>query len=285
MMVNTNILTETKVREKLKKFGINYELESFEWLPGRKSLVNLICPEHGSFERGFRDISSNKGCNCPKCPNRNMTDSKIKEMLKEYNVSYELKSFKWVANKKSIITLICPDHGEFEKDWNTVSCNKQCVCPKCRGSSGERFISKQLKEKGEIFDREVIDEVNGKRVRYDFVVTTDERITIEFDGQQHFISVFIWIKNEKRLRQRDRQVNKNILMTNQIMIRIEEKDTTLLDGALFLANMMRQICKVYPGGVIVFAGKSYKKMIKEMRPFCWRVLKLKPDLTICWRVS
>lgn len=107
-----------------EKYGLNYKLildDNYSGVCG--GVVDVMCNEHGIIKfnpRNMRNIS----CPCFECSNRNRAKSKTKpyeivvEQLNEkHNGKYTYHDDNKLTyrNKKSIIKIICKEHGEFLK--------------------------------------------------------------------------------------------------------------------------------------------------------------------------
>ena len=111
--------------------------------------VCIICPEHGEFwQTPSAHIRGNK---CPKCAN--MSRGRKKRLTKEefterarrvHGYKYDYYKVRYV-NMMTPVTIVCPEHGDFEQTPN-AHLNGQ-GCPKCKGRNLsqheliEKFIS------------------------------------------------------------------------------------------------------------------------------------------------
>jgi very-short-patch-repair endonuclease len=91
--------------------------------------VKIICPEHGVFEKKpNKHISSKQGC--PKCSDKKLTTEIFIKNAKEiHGNKYDYSKVIYKDNKTKV-KIICPEHGEFEKNYLNHVTNKQ-GCPKC----------------------------------------------------------------------------------------------------------------------------------------------------------
>lgn len=85
---------------------------------GRHNKLIIICPIHGDFEQEAGAHLS--GCGCPKCANEHRNDNKrmsTEEFIKRakyiHGNKYDYSKVNY-KNLESKITIICPEHGEFE---------------------------------------------------------------------------------------------------------------------------------------------------------------------------
>jgi very-short-patch-repair endonuclease/glutaredoxin/uncharacterized C2H2 Zn-finger protein/DNA-directed RNA polymerase subunit RPC12/RpoP len=122
---------------------------------------------------------------CPYCAgfNRTLTDwIDIFNKVHQNKYSYDLiKSINTCDDK---INVICPEHGVFE---TTPIRHKRSGCPKCKKSYGEMFIEQYLKN----HQINYISQKWFKNCKYikclyfDFYLP-EQKICIEYDGEQHF---------------------------------------------------------------------------------------------------
>lgn len=168
----------------------DYSLVDYE---SRAKKVKIICRDHGVFETPPRTHLISKNVGCPKCCGKTLTNEErinvLKEIFSEEN--YDYSKFDYVAREK--VTIICPEHGEFKKQYSHMTHYFQ-GCPSCKGSSkGEIQIEKWLNSYNFEFEKEKsFEECKNKFVlRFDFYLPLNKTL-IEFQGKQHYESVEIW---------------------------------------------------------------------------------------------
>lgn len=152
-----------------------------------KNKVTAVCPIHGEFK-----ISVNKlliGHGCRKCAD---IENGLKKRLTLEEVLYR---FKKIHNNKytypyikeeyetvnSIITVICPVHGEYKQKVGVHLSG--CGCPICNESQLEKYVYSIIGE----CDRQYKPDWLGRK-SLDFYIE-GKRVGIECQGLQHFISV------------------------------------------------------------------------------------------------
>lgn len=95
--------------------------------------VRILCPIHGEFMQ--RPGDHLRGCGCPQCRavkmskiNRLTTESFIRRGSKKHNNKYDYSKVVYTKRLNSV-TIICPEHGEFEQ----LACNHLIGhgCPVC----------------------------------------------------------------------------------------------------------------------------------------------------------
>lgn len=111
--------------------------------------VEIICPEHGSF---FQTIANhvNHGSGCPHCVNKitRTYDKFIKQASDIHGDKYGYKCYDDVRGI-SKISIICPEHGEFEQTVGAHLAGKGCqVCGNNSVDMNEKAVVYILKADG-----------------------------------------------------------------------------------------------------------------------------------------
>lgn len=111
----------------------------------------------------------------------------IKECKKNHNNKYTYDKCIY-ENIKTKVIITCPVHGDFEQ--NSLSHLQGCGCPKCKNSKGETSICCYLDDNNiEYITQHTFDECKYKsKLRFDFYIPSLNSI-IEYDGEQHFMSI------------------------------------------------------------------------------------------------
>jgi len=124
---------------------------------GSKAKLKINCPVHGVFEQTPNDHT--QGAGCPGCAdNAPLTTARfIEKAQSKHGDQYDYSQVLCVS-KKSIVTIWCPEHGEF----NQVAGNHlmQAGCPKCSFSkvyqaqtrTTESFIAAARARHGDKYD-------------------------------------------------------------------------------------------------------------------------------------
>ena len=146
--------------------------------------VCIICPEHGEFWQVANEHL--KGHGCPKCGFNNIsiktrlnTNEFITKAKLIHGNKYDYSKVEYVTNNK-IVTIICPEHGEFKQTPNSHL--NGSGCPKC----GNEKISesKLLSQKTFISKCEI---VHNKRYDYS---------KIKYNGYKSQINIICPIHGE-----------------------------------------------------------------------------------------
>lgn len=172
----------------IHKDRYDYSLVEYE---NTKTKVKIICPEHGTFEQLPKNHLSKSGCpKCSNCHKYSIDDIIDKSNLIHNNkYTYTDNDITTILNK---ITIICPDHGEFEQ-LASNHIHKKYGCPKCNSSKGETMIMDYLNERGIDFkyQHRFYNCRNINELSFDFYLPY-YNLCIEYDGIQHFESVEFW---------------------------------------------------------------------------------------------
>ena len=106
------------IKRFIKKHGDKYDYSIVDY-KNNKSKVKIICPIHGVFEQSPTHHINGQGC--PKCANiknSNISRLTIDSFIirsKEIHNDFYCYSKSIYVNSHTKITIICPDHGEFEQ--------------------------------------------------------------------------------------------------------------------------------------------------------------------------
>lgn len=132
---NTKRIDKSKfIQSCIKVHKNRYVLDNIVYT-GIKNKIIVTCRIHGDFNisaEAFR-----RGQNCPHCAHikRNRTKTKsletfIKQANKVHNNFYNYSLVKYTSTK-TLVTIICPDHGEFQQTPNAHLVGKSCsLCTK-----------------------------------------------------------------------------------------------------------------------------------------------------------
>lgn len=184
-----------------------------------KNKISVECPLHGYFEQRIFDHI--KGHGCPKCGGVGRIDREnfIEKSNKIHNNKYDysLVNFK---NTESKISIICPNHGNFQQKVRYHLKGKGC--PICKTSKGERTIINYLENKKiKFIYQHIFNDCKDKSfLKFDFYLPEYD-MCIEYDGRQHYESVW---ENINVIKNRDKIKNDYCLKNNIRLIRISYKE-------------------------------------------------------------
>ena len=133
-----------------------------------KGRVIIICPEHGEFEQ---QVSSHlKGFGCSECSGlkRLTTTEFISKAINVHNGFYDYSKVKYV-NARKPVTIICPEHGEFNQSPSNHLLGQNCMT--C-------FLETQRKGLNEFISDAI--EIHGDKYDYSKVEykTNKDKVTI-----------------------------------------------------------------------------------------------------------
>ena len=197
---------EELIRKFKEAHGDKYDYSQVKYV-NNVTPVKIICPHHGIFLQAPANHSSGQGC--PKCGSERSADSirltqdqfisKCRE-IHDNKYDYSKTIYK---NNRSLITIICPRHGEFRQTAHTHISGHGC--PICNESVGERRIRKWLSFHGIPFKAQHPMRIHGRILRADFYLK-ERGLVIEYNGIQHYRSVkrFRGEKGFKDCQRRDR---------------------------------------------------------------------------------
>ena len=153
------------IEEARKIHGNKYDYSKVNYVNG-KTKVTIICPEHGEFEQ--TPSVHLLGCACPKCAikkNKNKLSLTIEQFIEKarkiHGNKYNYSKVNYV-NAYTKVTIICPEHGEFEQTPSVHLLG--CACPKCAGKNITKkdFIEKARKIHGDKYDYSKVNYVNSQ---------------------------------------------------------------------------------------------------------------------------
>lgn len=137
MQKNKEVLKEQFIKKAIQKFGKKFDYSKVNYIDC-KTLVTIICPDHGEFIiTPERHLLLKNGC--PQCNRRKQSKNEemtFEEFLEKanlkYNNKYIYKCDNWEGLVKSKVILICPEHGEYKINPRSHLFNiTKCGCPKC----------------------------------------------------------------------------------------------------------------------------------------------------------
>lgn len=190
---------------------------------GDKEYVDVYCTIH-NYKFSTKPNWLHHGSNCQKCydERRGLTLKKsvkalIEEMNEKHNSKYKYPYIdREYKNNKSIITIVCPIHGEFPQTINHHLRGQGCS--KCNESHLESFIRNRLKDNNIEYISQYRDEKLLGYKSLDFYLPK-YNTAIECQGVQHFKCVN-YFGGEKTLNETiDRDICKyNILKEKDIKV-------------------------------------------------------------------
>ena len=201
--------------------------------------ITIICPEHGEFLQ--RPSNHLNGSGCPECGKLNIIEKNsiskeefIKKAIEIHGNKYDYSKVQY-TNCRTLITIICPKHGEFNQLPSDHL--RGSGCPICNYSKKEILIEKYLKENNINFIAQYkisIDQsINSSGIaKIDFYLP-DYNLFIEYNGKQHYVPIE-YFGGELRFEQQQKRDNyvRNYCKENNIKlleISYDTKDQDMLE--------------------------------------------------------
>ena len=134
--------------------GDRYSYDKAEYT-NKNTNVIITCPEHGDFKQ-LASVHLDGG-GCPKCVGKNKTSEEVVEQFKSIQGNrYDYSKIEYI-NNHSPLTIICPEHGEFNQSYTTHL--KGHGCPKCVGrfKTNDAIISEFKNIHGEKYDYSLVE--------------------------------------------------------------------------------------------------------------------------------
>jgi very-short-patch-repair endonuclease len=197
---------------------------------GIKSMIKLICKNHGLFEtQAYHHIN---GVGCSKCSIDNKKRKKL-EIINEFNKIHDNKYLykidsEFISTSDSV-NIICKEHGGFHQNVETHLRGSGCNLCSTK-SRGEIFIKNTLEKYNINFVREKSFE---SRLRFDFWLPELKTI-IEFDGKHHFqpIDYFGGLESFEKIRKNDELKNRYCENNKINLLRINYKDLKNIENII-----------------------------------------------------
>jgi hypothetical protein len=212
-------------------YGNKYDYSQIEY-ENTDTDIKIICPRHGEFfQTPYQHINMGQGCQkCGWEKSSLKQRSNTNEFIYRANIVHNNKfDYSKVNYETALIpvTIICPEHGEFnQRPADHLGGNG---CPICKESKGERFVAQILDKNNIKFERQkkFKDCTNDKKgpacrkLPFDFYLP-DYNSIIEFDGPQHYkpVSIFGGEEAFKKQQLLDMKKNEFCIKNGIRMIRI-----------------------------------------------------------------
>lgn len=158
----TKLTTQQFIERAREKHGDKYDYSRVEYA-NAKTKVCIICPEHGEFwQKPYLHLHGNK---CPKCCGFNRTTKEFIEKAKEvHGDKYDYSKTEYNGSH-SKITIICPEHGEFQQiakehlKYGCKKCADKLVGDRVRLNTDE-FIKRAKNIHGNKYDYSKVEYIN-----------------------------------------------------------------------------------------------------------------------------
>lgn len=153
--------TEDFIKKAKEAHGDRYDYSEVNYV-NNHTPVKIICKEHGIFEQV--PWSHIKGCDCPKCTHQSFkhtTETFIEKARKVHGDKYDYSKVEYKTSHDNV-TIICPEHGEFNQQATHHLMGKGC--PRCasprKNMSEEEIIEEFKKIHGNKYDYSELGYIN-----------------------------------------------------------------------------------------------------------------------------
>lgn len=144
----------TKFIEKASKLHNDKYDYSEVMYTNNRDMIIISCPKHGKFKQLV--LGHLQGYGCYKCGNETrtyLTEDFIKKAKIKHGDKYDYSKVMYVHSKNKV-TIICPEHGEFEQIANAHLYGS--ICPRCsnddRKLTQKEFIKRGKQIHGDKYD-------------------------------------------------------------------------------------------------------------------------------------
>ncbi len=157
---NYSPTTEEFIEHAKNKHGDKYDYSKTVYKKGHEK-VTIICPEHGEFEQSPSGHLKTNGC--PLCSNEiyrniSLTQNEFLSRAKEkHGDKYDYSKTVYKKGHEKV-TIICPEHGEFEQEAKAHMEGQECkTCAiiknsKTRCFTQNEFLSRAKEKHGDKYD-------------------------------------------------------------------------------------------------------------------------------------
>lgn len=136
----------------------DYSLTEYK---GSKIPITVVCFEHGPFQ--VLPHNHLKGQGCPKCTFTRSTDDFIRNARKKFGDKYDYSKVDY-KSAHDLVTIICPDHGEFQiRAGNHIQGHGCSKCANNQKYTTETFIESARRVHGDFYDYSESVYVSAKR--------------------------------------------------------------------------------------------------------------------------
>jgi Zn finger protein HypA/HybF involved in hydrogenase expression len=175
-----SMTTEEFIERSVRIHGSKYSYEDVQYVT-HKIPVTIHCEKHGKFKQNPHAHLQGKGC--LQCQSYD-TISYIKLASIKHEHKYDYSKVEY-NGFNSMISIICPNHGEFTQRANSHLTGNGC--PSCNSSKGEKMIRQILTDIGVEFNQQYKFKncKNKNSLPFDFYLPTINTC-IEYQGIHHY---------------------------------------------------------------------------------------------------
>ena len=151
--------TEEFIEKATVVHGDRYDYSKVVYV-GSKQKVTIICSVHGEFEQIPNSHLRGQGCADCGGTKKSTTEQFIEKAKAVHGDRYDYSKVEHV-NSSTKVTIICPEHGEFEQIPGGHLSGKGCAeCGGTKKSTTEQFIEKAKAVHGDRYDYSKVEYVN-----------------------------------------------------------------------------------------------------------------------------
>lgn len=168
-MVQQKKTTEQFIQDAREKHGDKYDYSLVKYNSTREKVI-IICPDHGEYTQTPSNHLSGRGCKqcasaLSKTSQTRTSEMFIQKAKEKHGEVYDYSLVEY-QNCKTKITIICPEHGEFEQRPDShlggagcETCNRRKVA-RMQTKTTEKFIEESIEIHGEKYDYSLVNYVN-----------------------------------------------------------------------------------------------------------------------------
>lgn len=217
---NTTNYAEKFIKEAPIKHKNKYDYSKVNYV-NTNTKVCIICPKHGEFWQTPHHHLDGRGC--PKCGRKIVTTETYLELINErYDDKYNFSKIVY-KNRKTPITVICKEHGEFNISPITLLNNQDAEhCPICQTKKNilETKLFETIQQK--FNNQKIVRNYHNHKIlgRKEIDIYFPKlKIGIEYQGGQHFKPIDLFGGKEVFKKQLERDYEKiEQCKQNEIML-------------------------------------------------------------------
>lgn len=175
--------TEQFIKDSKEIHGDKYDYSKVEYI-NNSTKVKITCREHGEFEQVPK--SHLKGRGCPDCGNDKKNANRIEEAAKSFsqrssdihNSKYDYSKVVYI-NSHTKVTIICPEHGDFEQMPHDHLQGKGCIV------CGAQANGKNKRDKAALEFKDKANATHNNKYDYSLIEYVDSKTKINIVCPEH----------------------------------------------------------------------------------------------------
>ena len=151
-MYNVVDANDYLIRQFKEVHGDKYDYSKVNYM-GDSTKVTIICPKHGHGEFEQTPREHKRGAGCPKCSDKYVptTEEVIEQFREIHGDKYGYSKVNYINNRTKV-TIICPEHGEFEQSPSEHKRGRGCPKHVGKGLTTEEIIEQFREVHGDKYD-------------------------------------------------------------------------------------------------------------------------------------